>query len=137
MQVNASTALGLGYWQFWRQRCNADLSGAAASLRDVESEARSLAEKQARLGDEAEQELSLQQEATQTREEEAHIDRERTASVLRQICDGRAKKKSKEERIQQKLKNLGVCGQDYPWIKQSSGYRCADGSHFVSHSELF
>ena len=72
LQVNTSTALGLGYWQFWRQRCNADLSGAAASLRDVEAEARSVSEKQARLGDEAEQELSLQQEATRTREEEAH-----------------------------------------------------------------
>ena len=114
------------------------MSGAAASLRDVEAEARSLAEKQARLGDEAEQELSFRQEATRTREKETHIDMERTATALRQICEGRAKKKSEEERIQQKLKNLGVCGQDYPWIKQSSGsYRCADGSHVVSDFELF
>ncbi|KAJ8582705.1 hypothetical protein M405DRAFT_749833, partial [Rhizopogon salebrosus TDB-379] len=87
-------------------RRDAELSRAAARLRDVEAE-RSLSEKQARLGDEAEQEeLSRQQE------------------------------KSEEERIQQKLRNLGVCGQDYHWIKQSSGYRCAGGSHFVSDSKL-
>ena len=69
--------------------------------------------------------------------EEAHADMERAAAAFRQICGGRAKKKSEEERIQQKLRNIGVCGQDYDWIKQSSGYRCADGSHFVSDSELF
>ncbi|KAJ8584093.1 hypothetical protein M405DRAFT_684441, partial [Rhizopogon salebrosus TDB-379] len=97
-----------------------------------------LSEKQARLGDEAErEELSRQQEATRTGEEEAHADMERAAATaLRQICEGRAKKKSEEERIQQKVRNLGVCGQNYPWIKQSSGYRCAGGSHFVSDSEL-
>jgi hypothetical protein len=51
------------------ERCDAELSRAAARLWDVEAEARSLSEKQARLGDEAEQEeLSRQQEATRTRE---------------------------------------------------------------------
>jgi hypothetical protein len=96
----------------------------------------SVFEKQVRLGDEAEQERSRQQEASRTREEEAHADMERAAAALKQICKGRAKKKS-EERTQQKLRNLGVCGQNYPWIKHSSVYRCAGGSHFVSDSELF
>jgi hypothetical protein len=72
-----------------------------------------------------------------TREQEAHADMERAAAAaLGQICEGRAKKKSEEERIQQKLRNLGVCGRNYPWIKQSSGYRCAGGSHFISDPEL-
>ena len=51
------------------ERRNADFNRAAARLWDVEAEARSLSEKQARLGDEAEQEeLSRQQEVTRTRE---------------------------------------------------------------------
>jgi hypothetical protein len=139
LQVNKSTALEAERLAILEtERRDADLNRAAARLRDVEAEARSLSEKQARLGDEAEKEaLSRQQEATRTREQEAHADMERAAAALRQICEGRAKKKSEEERIQQKLRNLSVCGQDYLWIKQSSGYRCAGGSHFVSGSELF
>jgi hypothetical protein len=59
------------------------LSRAAARLRDVEAE-RSLSEKQARLGDKAEQEeLSRQQEVPQTRKEEAHADMVRAAAALR------------------------------------------------------
>jgi hypothetical protein len=119
------------------ERRDVELSRAAARLWDVEAEARSFSERQAWLGEEAEQEeLSRQQEATRTREKEAHADIERAAVAPRQICEGRAKKKSKEERIQQKLRNLDVCEQDYYGIKQPSRYRCAAGSHFVSDSEL-
>jgi hypothetical protein len=119
------------------EKRDAELSRAAARPEDVEAATRFLSKKQARLGDEAEQEeLRRQQEATRTREEEAHADMGRAAAALRQICGNQATKKSDEERIQQKLMNLGVCGQNYPWIKQSSGYRCAGGSHFISDSEL-
>jgi hypothetical protein len=45
-------------------------------------------------------------------------------------------KRREEERIQQKLRNLGVCVQGYPWIKQPSGYRCAGGFHFIHDSQL-
>jgi hypothetical protein len=137
LKVNKSAALEAERLAILEtERCDAELSRAAARIRDVEAATMFFSEKQARLGDEAEQEeLSRQQEATRTREEEAHADMERAAATLRQICEGRAKKKS-EERIQQKLRNLGVCGQNYLWIKHSSVYRCAGGSHFVSDSEL-
>lgn len=42
-----------------------------------------------------------------------------------------------EERIQKKLRDLGVCVQGFPWIKQSSGYRCAGGGHFMHNSQLY
>ncbi|KAJ6051191.1 hypothetical protein N7499_010554 [Penicillium canescens] len=42
----------------------------------------------------------------------------------------------KEEASQMKLKKMGVCVQGYRWIRQSSGYRCAGGSHWVSDAQL-
>jgi hypothetical protein len=95
LQVNKSTVLeAVRLAILDTERRDADLSRAAARLRDVEAATRFLFEKQARLGDEAErEELRRQQEATRTEEEEARADMERAAAALRKICEGRAKKK--------------------------------------------
>jgi hypothetical protein len=42
----------------------------------------------------------------------------------------------KEQAIQGKLRGMGVCVQGYQWIKQTGGYRCAGGSHWVSDAQL-
>jgi hypothetical protein len=42
----------------------------------------------------------------------------------------------KKEANQMKLKKMGVCVHGYRWIHQSSGYRCAGGSHWVSETQL-
>lgn len=42
----------------------------------------------------------------------------------------------KEQQAQRKLAKMGVCVMGYLWIKQSDGYRCAGGSHWVSNSQL-
>ncbi|KAF2095349.1 P-loop containing nucleoside triphosphate hydrolase protein [Rhizodiscina lignyota] len=42
----------------------------------------------------------------------------------------------KEALAQKKLREMGVCCAGFRWIKQSSGYRCAGGSHSVSDSQL-
>lgn len=46
------------------------------------------------------------------------------------------KARQKEMERQKKLKVLGRCPMGYQWIKQSSGYRCAGGSHTLSDANI-
>ncbi|KAI1943949.1 hypothetical protein LOZ66_000537 [Ophidiomyces ophidiicola] len=48
----------------------------------------------------------------------------------------REEEKKKEQAVQTKLREMGVCVQGFRWIKQKSGYRCAGGSHFIDNSQL-
>ncbi|EJU00451.1 NFX1-type zinc finger-containing protein 1 [Dacryopinax primogenitus] len=49
----------------------------------------------------------------------------------------RQRKAQREEaRMQQKLRDMGVCVAGFRWIKQVDGYRCAGGSHWVSSQDL-
>ena len=41
-----------------------------------------------------------------------------------------------EARVQKRIRDMGVCPVGYRWIKQSSGYRCAGGSHWLSNEQL-
>lgn len=117
------------------KRRDAELSRAAQRQQAAEAAARALAQQRAR--DQAErEELRRQQEAARIREAEAKAERERAAAALLQMRREEEKKKREEERIQQKLRNLGVCVQGFPWIKQSSGYRCAGGFHFIPDFQL-
>lgn len=50
-------------------------------------------------------------------------------------------KKAKEEmqremEVQKKLRNMRVYCQGFAWIKQTGGYRCAGGSHFISDDAI-
>jgi hypothetical protein len=117
------------------KRRNAELSRAAQRQQAAEAAARALAQQRAR--DQAEQEeIRRQQEAARIREAEAKAARERAAAALAQMRRDQEKKRREEERMQQKLRNLGVCMQGFPWIKQPSGYRCAGGAHFIHDSQL-
>lgn len=42
----------------------------------------------------------------------------------------------REQQAQAKLREMGVCVMGYRWIKQTGGYRCAGGSHWVSDAQL-
>ena len=42
----------------------------------------------------------------------------------------------REEQVQVRLREMGVCCMGYRWIKQCDGYRCAGGSHFVGNGQL-
>jgi hypothetical protein len=44
--------------------------------------------------------------------------------------------RKQEVRAQEKLRCMGVCPVGFRWIKQSGGYRCAGGTHFVGNQEL-
>ncbi|CEL08765.1 hypothetical protein ASPCAL11910 [Aspergillus calidoustus] len=58
---------------------------------------------------------------------------------LEKLQRGREAKEAerrKEQNIQHRLRQMGVCPMGYRWIKQTSGYRCAGGSHYVSNVDL-
>ena len=45
-------------------------------------------------------------------------------------------KRKREAMVQKKLMQLGRCPVGYAWIKQTGGYRCAGGSHYMSDGEV-
>ncbi|OJI99392.1 hypothetical protein ASPVEDRAFT_81003 [Aspergillus versicolor CBS 583.65] len=55
---------------------------------------------------------------------------------LRREREEKDKARREEQRIQQKLRQMGVCVAGFRWIKQASGYRCARGSHYISNEAL-
>ncbi|KAJ5476608.1 hypothetical protein N7475_002337 [Penicillium sp. IBT 31633x] len=42
----------------------------------------------------------------------------------------------KEEADQRKLRTMEICVEGFQWIKQSGGYRCAGGNHWVLDAQL-
>lgn len=94
-------------------------------------------QEQARAKDAAEkEELRRQLEEARIRESLAKAGRERIAAALEAKRQEEARRRKQEAQAQAKLRQMGVCVAGYQWIKQSSGYRCAGGSHFVSNSQL-
>jgi hypothetical protein len=61
---------------------------------------------------------------------------EEIAKRLEKQREALAEVRRKEQANQEKLKAMGVCPVGYRWIKQSAGYRCAGGSHYVSDARL-
>ncbi|KAI1680959.1 ATPase family associated protein [Pyrenophora tritici-repentis] len=62
----------------------------------------------------------------------AELERRRRDEELAAI----ERERQKEMERQKKLRRLGPCPMGYRWIKQSSGYRCAGGSHTLSDSDI-
>ncbi|KAI1935491.1 hypothetical protein LOZ12_005733, partial [Ophidiomyces ophidiicola] len=60
---------------------------------------------------------------------------EQVAQLVREKM-AREEEKKKEQAVQTKLREMGVCVQGFRRIKQRSGYRCAGGSHFIDNSQL-
>ncbi|KAG5662550.1 hypothetical protein KAF25_004968 [Fusarium avenaceum] len=59
-------------------------------------------------------------------------DRER---IVREILAKEAERK-KIEAKQKKLMSLGICPAGFQWTKQSGGYRCGGGAHWLSDDEV-
>jgi hypothetical protein len=57
-------------------------------------------------------------------------------AALKQKQQEEERRKREEARVQQKLREMGVCVAGFRWIKQSQGYRCAGGTHFISNDQL-
>ncbi|KAL2826644.1 P-loop containing nucleoside triphosphate hydrolase protein [Aspergillus cavernicola] len=56
--------------------------------------------------------------------------------ALRKKREAEEEARRKEQKVQQKLRSMGVCPMGFRWIKQASGYRCGGGTHFVSKANL-
>jgi len=84
-------------------------------------------DKQAEL-DQEEEFLRLQQ-AKNTASGEARD------KILKRLLEEECQRKQEEE-MRRKLEMLGRCPMGFRWIKQTGGYRCAGGSHFLSDDLL-
>jgi hypothetical protein len=39
-------------------------------------------------------------------------------------------------KAQEVIRDMGRCPMNYEWLEQQDGYRCAGGSHFLTHAEV-
>lgn len=62
--------------------------------------------------------------------------REEELEKIRQQREQVERNRRREQQAQAKLREMGVCVMGYRWIKQTGGYRCAGGSHWVSDAQL-
>ena len=76
-------------------------------------------------GDDKLEELKRQREAARLQELRARFAKE-----------AEAKRRAEEARIQAKLQQVGRCVAGFAWIKQTNGYRCSAGGHFVTNAAL-
>jgi hypothetical protein len=75
--------------------------------------------------------------------EEERLKRERewrehmeTVAKIELEKKAREQERRREEAVQARLRQMGVCVAGFRWIKQASGYRCAGGTHYISNSQL-
>ncbi|KAG1804061.1 P-loop containing nucleoside triphosphate hydrolase protein [Suillus subaureus] len=108
---------------------------ALNELRAAEAAARKLAQKIAN-DNAANEQLMRQREAARIQELEAKATRDRALAALKKKQQEEERRRHEEVRVQQKLRQMGVCVAGFNWIKQSQGYRCAGGSHFISNDQL-
>ncbi|KAJ9255512.1 hypothetical protein DTO212C5_9142 [Paecilomyces variotii] len=62
--------------------------------------------------------------------------REEELDKIRKMKEQMEQERRREQKAQEKLRKMGVCVAGFRWIKQSGGYRCAGGSHWVSDAQL-
>jgi hypothetical protein len=93
--------------------------------------------REAQAKDEAERlELLRLQELARIKAMEAKAERERIQQERDKQRQMEFKRREKEEQAQKKLRDMGVCEAGYRWIKQTGGYMCAGGAHYVSDMQL-
>lgn len=110
-----------------------------AAINQAAKPSRRDATRDAGVSDEVWEQLQRDKQAEERREKEYQelFRAQRTASdaarqeIIRKLLQEEERRR-KEEEAQQKLMSMGVCPVGYQWIKQSSGYRCAGGSHYMS-----
>lgn len=110
-----------------------------AKLEARDAEQRALAEKlelQIARDDAEELERRRKLEEARLAEARAKMARDKALAEFERRRAQERRKIQEEVKAQRKLKEMGVCSAGYRWIKQTDGYRCAGGFHFVSKSQL-
>jgi hypothetical protein len=101
----------------------------------AETAAAALREAQAK--DEAERsELLRLRELARIQEMEAKAEREKIQQEFDRQRQVEFERRKKEEKAQRKLREMGVCVMGFQWIKQSGGYRCGGGTHYITDGQL-
>ncbi|TVY80877.1 NFX1-type zinc finger-containing protein [Lachnellula suecica] len=72
------------------------------------------------------------QSLLKARDDASDVERDR---IMKRLLEEEARRK-KEAELKLKLATMGKCCAGFEWIKQSSGYRCAGGSHYMSNADL-
>ncbi|KAF3484283.1 NFX1-type zinc finger-containing protein 1 [Arthroderma uncinatum] len=103
--------------------------------KEVEKVAAALREMKAKNDADILERLRLREEA-RIREMEAKAEAERIRRELERKRQEGERKRKMEELAQRKLREMGVCIAGFRWIKQSGGYRCTGGTHWVPDSRL-
>jgi hypothetical protein len=67
---------------------------------------------------------------------EARAERERIQREVKRLRQKEMEKRKREEQAQAKLRQMGICPMGFRWVKQSGGYRCSAGGHWVNDSSL-
>ncbi|EGO56093.1 hypothetical protein NEUTE1DRAFT_146869 [Neurospora tetrasperma FGSC 2508] len=101
------------------------------------------AQRDAGVSDAVWEQLQRDRKAEEEREEEYERLKEEAKKasdaardrIVKRLLEEEARRK-KEQEMQMKLKIMGACPAGFNWIKQSSGYRCAGGSHWMSDADL-
>ena len=115
------------------------------ALQEAEEEARRAEEAQRQLEEQlarqareaaADAEIKRKLEEQRLKRLAAAVEREKRARALEAQRQKEIEQRKKEQKAQEKLRNMGVCPVGYRWIKQAGGYRCAGGSHWVTDSQL-
>lgn len=103
---------------------------------DVETLRKVLAAEKAAQDEEERRLLALRREQMRLREIELRAERARYEQALAAKRAEEVKQRKEEARVQAKIRELGQCVAGYKWIKQSDGYRCSAGGHFLDNAVL-
>ena len=95
-----------------------------------------LRKKQAQKGQALDNELKRRHEEERLKLLAAKAEQGRIVAELEEKRKKVLEERKQEAQAQEKLRAMGVCVAGFRWIKQSSGYRCAGGSHFVPSERL-
>ncbi|PYH88610.1 AAA family ATPase [Aspergillus ellipticus CBS 707.79] len=85
------------------------------------------------------EEQKVQRQLAETNDGSDSEELRRYEARLRRLARERIEaeeRQKKEEAAQKKLREMGVCPVGFRWIKQTTGYRCAGGYHFVPNEHL-
>jgi hypothetical protein len=86
--------------------------------------------------DDEENEKKRRQEEARLRGLKARLAVREAEEKLRIARVEEERRRKEEAKAQTKLRQMGICPAGFRWIKQSTGYKCSAGGHFVSKEAL-
>ncbi|KAI0070840.1 hypothetical protein K474DRAFT_1701948 [Panus rudis PR-1116 ss-1] len=108
----------------------------AEAARKVKEEADRKAKEEADRKAKEDADKKAKAEADRQAKEAADKKAKEEAEKAKAAAQQKAEEQKKEEKIQEKIRDMGMCSAGYAWKKEATGYRCQGGGHFLSNQEL-